>query len=409
MGAKEDMKKILIVFFLVFLMLLAPMTSVAKTTNSQNQIKTTINDDIDPPKIFLSDEDQLELNTYINSNFQGDEQDQAKNIANNIVASDGGVDINELFDLLMLYGYPQINEEELKQVSTKNELNQLLDDFWGVKNGVFTENIFGNLIHKIIDLIKGRLGWLHYFLDEGVNLFVKGVRIIVNATNLPVPLLVALVAVANRILSIPGYIADLVKDIFNLDFNEFVDSFIGIIEDFAADVVTLIEETKNFFQNITIRSYLNNLKGYFQWLETEPWKNSILVTGTVRYNGFLLKNADVKCRDKISKTDDQGRFSFYVQVSPSDDSLPANKWYGLHNCSITVSKDGKVLKNTPTFLSYVFSGGKIAWAFLVIKSKNKDKKISFPIFERICEFFEKIYIFFLTVFRKIKPITSVDF
>lgn len=400
------MRKIVIVCFLALLMLLAPLSSVAhniETLEEENESES-----IELPEFYLSDEDQLKIKNYVNSNFFGEERIQANEIVDKIISSDGRINVIELFESLAIYGYPIIDESKLEAISNKEELNQLLDQYWGVKDGVLIDNIFGNLINKIIELIQNRLGWLHYFLDEGGNVFIQGVRLIVNLSHLPLAILKAFVGVVNLILLIPQYIVELVTSIFKLDFNEFVDTFVEIIEGFAGSIVNLINETLKLIQNEIIRNYLFRVKDFFGWLDTKPWQAPILIKGVVRVNGLLCKNADVEVKGVTSRTDNNGRYSFYVNPVPLDDSIPSGKYYGLHNCSITVSRNGEVLRVTPTVLSFVFSGGILTWPFLIIKNRSNanDKEYSISIFERINSLMERIYTFFYSILYKFNEIKS---
>jgi hypothetical protein len=63
----------------------------------------------------------------------------------------------------------------------------------------------------------------------------------------------------------------------------------------------------------------------------------------------------------------------------------------MHKCVITVSKDGKVLKETPGILSYCFSGGKISWPFVIIKGKSKDTSLRTILLEKLNNILERIH------------------
>ncbi len=89
---------------------------------------------------------------------------------------------------------------------------------------------------------------------------------------------------------------------------------------------------------------------------------------------------------------------------PDEDSFPEFEYYGMHNCQITVSKDGEVLKQTPTILSYAFSGGEINWPFIIPKAKNIDISFRTILIERLNSMMERFHAFFPYFFRNINII-----
>jgi hypothetical protein len=407
------MKKILVAFFLAIIMLLVPISSVANTVDIPN-IKSIYTLNIESPQIVITEEDHIELVSHIENTFDNqDDKNDAYDILNSIIGDDLVVDSTGLSNAWILYGYPTIPDSALDDVldlslqnpvEARTLLNALLDQYWSVKNGEMLENLFGNLIAKIIEIIQGRLGWIHYFFDQGVDLFVDGVRLIIDYIQLPIALIVAVVAFVNQILSIPGYFFQLLKDLFSLEFTEFLAAVENATIQYSADLIATIngvidtlEDFKDIFELQEIIDYLTAFNNYFTWLGSEPWKEPITVSGKVTINMASLAGATITCRGKTTTTNSNGDFSFSVDSTPADDSFPANEWYGMHNCSITVSKDGEVLKQTPSILSYAFSGGKINWPFVIIKGKSKDVSI----LERFNIFIETIQNIFPNIFRNI--------
>lgn len=389
-------------------MLMLPITTAVQTSN----IKINNSKDLQPPQIYITQPDLTDIKNFIEKNFEDEnEKNQAYTLLNNIIDSDLEVDILKLAEAMRkYYVYPEIPEDELNDTlvapDPSAKLNQLLDEYWNVKNGVLIRDTLGNLINKIIEIIQGRLGWTHHFFNESIILFVKGVRLLVDfIAPAFIFIAVSLVKIANKILAIPGYLVTLLEDIFELEFSEFIDQFLEKIDEIAGDIDYLIYQIIDYIQNPDLNQYLTRLQDFMQWIEEKPWQKPILVSGVVRLNGILLTNANVTCRGVTTKTDNTGQFRFNVPISPSDDSLPPNKYYGMHNCSITVEKDGKILKQTIGFLSYVFSNGTISWPFFIIKNKTRERNFKLTFLERFHQLLERIKMFFPDFFIKIRSIS----
>lgn len=348
-----------------------PIASVAQTQNIKNITNNPIDDDL--PKIFITAKEREELNQYIENNFDDDLKNEAINIVNGIISEDLEVDLVALGNALEKYGYQSIPQEKLTFDITRNELDQLLEEYWGIVDGVFTRNLFGDLINKIIELIKDRLGWMYQLFTDGISLFKEGVLLIINFIQLPIPVIVAFIAIVNQILSAPQLLANLIKLLFSLKFSEFINTLLDFLQEFGKDLADMIEAVKQLLNGVAeIVDYLSEIQDFIIWLAGEPWKEPILVTGIVKKNMIPLADATVTCRGQTTVTNSNGEFSFYVNSTPADDSIPPGQWYGMHNCAITISKNGEVLKESPKLLSYAFSQGKINWVFLVWKSRSNN-------------------------------------
>lgn len=373
---------------MVFIMLMLPVASVAQTQNIKNIHKISADNDL--PKIYITAKEREELNQYIENNFDDELKNKAIDIVNEIISKDLEVNLVALADALELYGYQPIPQEKLTFDITRDELDQLLGEYWGVVDGVFTKNLFGDLINKIIDLIRDRLGWMYQLFTDGISLFKEGVLLIIDFIQLPIAVIVAFIAVVNQILAVPQLLANLIKLLFSLKFSEFINTILDFLHEFGQDLASMIEAVKQLLSGlIELVDYLSEIQAFITWLADEPWKDPILVTGTVKKNMIPLANATITCRGQTTSTDGNGRFSFYVDSTPANDSIPPGQWYGMHNCVITVSKNGEVLKESPKLLSYAFSGGKINWVFLVWKSRSNNHVFH----SKIEQILEKIQVF----------------
>ena len=386
------MKKVFIACILAIIMLMVPITSSVKTENIS--VKNN-----EMPKFYITEKDLLIINDFIDNNFEGENLTKAQNIVSDIIMDDLEVNITALADAIVRYGFNPIPEEELDSVTSFDELNQLIQEYWNIVDGEFVRSIFGELIDKIIELIQDRLGWLYDFFDRSVILILDGINLVYDYIQ-PALLLISIliVKVVNHILSIPDYISDLLKDLFGGEYNEFIDGIVNFTEEFAGDFADLVQQVIDLLTNQPLKSYFEDIKQYVLWLDSKPWEATILVEGVVRKNLGYFEGATITCRGQSYTTNSNGEYSFYIEPNPSDDSFPPNVYYGMHNCQITVSYNGEVLKETPKLLSYCFSGGKITWPFLVIKGKSREIGIQTDLSEKLNLIFERIQIFLSNFF-----------
>lgn len=376
------MKKILIIVFLASILLLAPMTTAVNKVEISDK---NSNDEV--PEIHITNDDRGKINLFIENNFQGEDKNQAYSIRDEIIKptekeDEFNIDLIALADAIQEYGFQEIPEEELNETydiaqqqglqAACDYLNSLIQEYWHIINGELIKDLFGQLVDKIIELIINRLGWLYEFFDRSVNLFVDGVNLVVDYIKpILVIIVVSVVKVINDLLAIPQLFSNLIKLLFEQEFQQFIDTTIAFTTEFADDLVALVEEIKSLVTDQTILNYLDDVEKYFTWLDGAPWTENIEVSGVVKKNFAVFAGATVTCRGQSTITDSNGRYSMSVEVIPSNDSFPPNVYYGMHNCQITVSYNGNIWKQTPRILSYCFSGGEIVWPFFVVKIKPK--------------------------------------
>jgi len=393
------MRRKIFVGILVSIMLMVPLTTVAKTTYMNNE-KPSITATVEMPRFFIEPDDRIELDSFIESEFDEEDQDDAYDVTQDIISEDDEIDIIDLAFNLNYYGYPMIPQVELDAVITKSDLNLLLDQYWNVKNSVLLENLFGSLIELIFQFIQNRLGWVHNFLEDGSTLFVDGVKLVIKYIQLPILILTAFVGVVNQILQIPKQIYYMLTDLFEGDFDEVFETITNITNSFAAYIADSIDQILPYLEDFSdVEAYLLDFKEFILWLDDEPWKHPIHVTGVAWYNGQQLAGATVRCRGTTTTTDSNGEFDFYVSPNPDGDSIPPNKWYGFHDCTIIIEKDGEEVKRSIDLLSYVFSEGELYWIFFIIVSKAKS--IRHNILERVNAIVEAIINFFPDLLRKL--------
>ncbi len=381
------MKKVFIACFFTIIMLLVPITSVAKTSNIP-KIKNLYNATLSTPEIYLTKNQLREINKFINYNFKGEDKTQAENIRDYIIDSKSlKVDIAKLANALLEYSYQPIPQEELDLVKTKEQLEQLIELFWVL-------DLFGALVFLITSMVANRLGWLYTLINDGYDLFSKGIQLTIRIIDESIDLVLDFVDAVNLILTIPQVFSDMMEKLFNQNFNEFLNIFENFINNFVTDFSNLILSLIDVFLFIPeIWNFLKyQLAPFFEWILGAHWKDDIHVYGIILKNLMPLKEADVKCRGKTGKTNQYGVFDFDIDVIPSEDSFPPNEYYGMHNCKITVEKDGKILSETLDILSYAFSGGTITWPIFIRTPRAKTVGFGTLFLERFYNFLQRFYI-----------------
>jgi len=415
------MKKIIIAIFFATIMLMLPLASVSKEVNTDT-IKNFTSVDQDTPEVYITVSERNELKDFINDSFEEEDKPEANDIIDNILSLNTefivkyNVDMVELSNVLnSSYYYQPIPDEELNNVEYPYELNQLIDKYWN-----FEENPFGDLLNKLVEYIKNRLGWIYDLFENGYVLFIDGVTLAKDVVSviqaLPfLNLTIAVVAFINVIIRIPvQFFTEAVGYLFGRDFDGFTNLISNFTQVFTEELQTSIDNIEEYIEPFTeifpiisqAYDYIygeNGVADFIDWiLNDQPWKDEIIVSGTATLNGATLVGATVSCMGESTTTDSNG--NFYLVVSPtntSDESVPPRNWYGMHNCQITVSREGQTLKQTPKILSYVFSGGLISWTFFIIKSKTKNLIYNNPFIEILREIFERIPILFPNLFKNI--------
>lgn len=391
----EKMKKIIIAIFCAALMLVLPITSTAFTADMKSS-STLFSVSDETPTIFITEQQKKQLDQFV-QNIDDAVEQQAVDLVNTIVIPEEDyfrIDMVALANALSLIGFHPIPENklnidmilELSPIITQQYLDDLLEEYWGLKDGKFINNPLGDLIQKIIEMIKGRLGWVYEFFSRGINLFIDGATLVVEFMKIQIEVAVAasaaFVLIINQILTAPETVRELIKQFFSGEFQEFLNTILDAKDEFVNNSRNLLDQFRAFIENFAmISSYIygeNGVYGFIDWIDSEPWKNPIQITGVVKkLNGEPLPDAVVTCRGVSYTTDSNGIFDFSVSSTPGEDSFPSGEWYGMHNCTIKVTYDGESLKETMPLLSYSFSDGEIKWTILTTKSRSREIRAVF--------------------------------
>jgi len=380
------MNKIILAIFCAALMLVLPATSSAFSTDIEKI--TSINEmDDEIPIISITESQKQQLDLFVNTIGDSEAKQQASNLINTIVEPEEdyyNIDMTALSDALSLIGFRPIPEDKLNLdnilLISQEDLDNLLETYWGVNNGEIQDNPIRELIQKIIDMIKDRLGWVYRGFTDALNLFVDGVTLILEfvkeQVNAAVAVTASFVLVINQLLSAPEKIKELIGLLFDKEFQDFMNTVIEFKDDFVTSCKDVVDGIRLFVTNFAnLNAYLDQVYDFLNWIDDDPWTQNISISGRVTtLFGGALSGALVTCRGETITTNSNGEFSFSVPSNPDDDSFPANQWYGMHNCQIKVTYNGEILKDTSKWLSYSFSGGKIQWNSLIVKSRSRNIK-----------------------------------
>jgi hypothetical protein len=409
------MKKIVIAFLLAIMMLLVPISTVGE--NVDNRVINVLNTTDEDPELYVTEEEHGDITDFVEDHYEGEEETQANTIIEDIFEYDGDltvflIDTNELANALNIYTITQpIPEEKLTKEYVHNNINELLalvNDYWVPK-----ESPFKDLLTKILEIIQPRLGWLF-------DLFVKGGELFVNGVNIAIGFIEAIQIVDfalifafmfNLIVSVPLlYFSETIRELFKPDFDAFLQRITNFTDVFTENLSITINQIETELGPLlelfpVVQDYVAQISEFVDWITApvKPWEKDITIEGTVKtLQKEPYPDIEVTCRGVTVFTDSQGRYSFPVEPSnESDDSIPDHNWYGLHNCVITVKKDGVAKRQTPRILSYCFSSGSVNWIpFHIAKVKSRESILT-ELFNTILL---RIYSLFPNLFRNINRI-----
>ena len=408
------MKKAIVACFLAILMLMIPFATAVQTANNSN-IKNVSSTGYTTPKILLTIAQNLQIDGYIETYIPEEHKSTAYDIKNQIItpydADYYEVDVLELAEAWATYTHQPIPQQELDDIpyGDMDALEALVYLHWAT-------NIFGNLIHFITGVIQNRLGWLYFVINKGYDLCVDGVFLAIDFALISFQLLLDLVDAVNIFLTIPQVFSNAMEYLFNQQFNKFINEILQFTGGFVAAVVILLIDLRNSFDEIEeFKQFLRDIGAYIDYLipdapgEIFPWREKIIVSGFIK-NLFIIpvSGATVTCKDQTTTTDESG--AFYFEFDPTKtwgDSFPPNEYIGFHNFQITVEKNGEVLKQTPSAISYVCSYGSINWPFFIFKSRSADLGSRNVFSERLNNFISWLQNLYPNFFRQINRIRAL--
>ncbi|MCK5636622.1 MAG: hypothetical protein KAH91_04295, partial [Thermoplasmatales archaeon] len=290
------MKKAIVACFFAIIMMLVPVTAVSQTTDIKNIPPVNLED---APEIYIPLEELDELNNFINANYEeGEDKDTAEEIRDSIfttlVDDHIKVDMIELETKVREYGFQPIPVNLLNNVQNKEELNQLIRDYW------LLEDLFGILVDKIIQLIKDRLGWVYELFDRSITLFIDGLDLVlVFIEDVGFLLAFSAATIFNYILltSKQGVFSDLLANLFQGNGAEFIDQFLALTGYLAGEFKALVQSVKNQVTG-PLKTYLQQIIDFLNWLSgnPKPWAAPVYIYGSlVNLFPIIIPSGTISC------------------------------------------------------------------------------------------------------------------
>ena len=338
-------KKIFLTVFITILFLCTPIVQTV-SCDEVNKINESINT-ISTFKVKLTENQVQSLNDFIENFTTIEDKNIAKGIINQVLSSNKELDVVIFGELLREYGYENISHYQL------------------------TTNIVDDLLNFIMQLVNGRLGWVYDLLQKTSDV-ISDTQRLWNDKSLPKEILNELKLLIEKLRELQNLSTFLIEE----NYWQFLKAWSpGIIIQDITIIIQSVEQLANDFGILTgdIIRFISDTSDFINWFAEKPWEQPIHIYGRVMKLTTGLSNVTIRCNGIVNVTDEEGYFSFFVNSTPDNHSIPPNAQYGLHQCIITAEKNGTI-KETPAELSYVFSDGSIYWVFLMNKdSINKEK------------------------------------
>ncbi len=329
-------KEMSIALWMTVLFLCMPITQAVSYGSGDEIFKSTST--VSSFKVKLTEEQIHSFNEFIESITSAEDKNTAKDISNRILSEGTDIDINRFGELLGEYGF--------ENVSKCQETTDIVDD----------------VLNFIMELIIERLGWVNDLLEKTSDVLYDAQRVWQDR-SLP-----------KEIISEIGLLIENLKELQNLAtlliegrYIQFLRAWSpGIIIEDITEIIESIETIANDVGILTgdISRFISDMSDLIGWFSDKPWERPIHVYGKVMQSTKGLSNVTIRCKAVTSMTDEEGNFSFFVNSTPDDHSMPPNVYYGIHQCIITAENKG-IVKEVPVEFSYVFSDGDIYWLFLM--------------------------------------------
>jgi len=336
-------KEMSIAFFITILFVCMPITQ-ALSCDDVNKINESVSA-ATSFKVKLTDEQLQSFNDFIQSIPSAEDKNAAQGIADQILTDNKEIDIHRFGELIREYGF--------ENISRYQETTNLTDD------------VLNFMMHLIIE----RLGWVYDLLQKTSDVLSDTQRLW-NDKSLPKEIITELKLLIENLKELQNLATLLTEG----NYAQFLKAWSpGIIIGDITEIIQSIEILANDFGILTgdISRFIRDTSNFINWFNDKPWEQPIHIYGRVMKSTTGLSNVTIRCRGMTSTTDAEGNFSFYVNSTPDNHSIPPDVYYGIHQCIITAEDNG-IAKETPMEFSYVYSDGGIYWAFLMKKdSVNK--------------------------------------
>ncbi len=293
-------KELSIALFMTILFVGLPITQ-AVSFNEVNKMYNTVSA-VSSFKVKLTEEQLLSFNDFINSIPSVEDQSIAKSIADQILSDEKDIDIDRFGEILREYGF--------ENVSNYQETTDIADD----------------VLNFIMELIIERLGWVYDLLEKTTNV-LSTTQQLWNDKSLP-----------KEIITEIGLLIENLNELKNLatlltegKYGQFLRAWsLGIIIEDIRQILQSIEIIASDFGILAgdLFRFIYDTNNFMNWLSGNPWEQPIHVYGKVLESTKGLSNVTIRCRGITSTTDAEGNFSFFVNSTPDDHSIPPDVYYG---------------------------------------------------------------------------------
>lgn len=331
-------KEMSIALFITILFLCMPITQTL-SCDDVNKINESVST-ASSFKVKLTDEQIQSFNDFIENIPSIEDKIIAQGIADQILSDDKEIDIHRFGELLREYGF--------ENISRYQETTDIVDD----------------VLNFIMQLIIERLGWVYDLLQKTLDLLSDTQRLW-NDKSLPKEIITEMALLIENLKELQNLATLLLEG----NYGQFLKAWTpGIIIEDITEIIQSIETLANDFGTLTgdIARFISDTNNFINWLNDKPWEQPIHIYGKVMKSAIGLSNVTIHCRGITNTTGEEGNFSFFVNSTPDNQSIPPDVYYGIHQCIITAEYNG-ITKETPVEFSYVFSDGGIYWVFLMDK------------------------------------------
>lgn len=333
------LKEKFLAVFVTILFLYVPIAQ-AVSCDEGNKFNENI-DNFSTFKVKLTEKQVQLLNDFIENLPSIIDKNIAKSIVNQVLSNNEELDVVRFGKILRAYGYENISHYQE------------------------TTNIVDDLLNFIMQLINERLGWVYDLLQKTSDI-ISDTQQLWNDKSLPKEILNELKLLIEKLRELQNLTTFLIEG----KYWQFLKAWSpGIIIQDITIIIQYIEQLANDFGILMgdIANFISDTGNFIKWFAEKPWEKPIHIYGRVMKLTTGLSNVTICCKGIMNVTDDEGYFSFFVNSTPDNHSVPPNIYYGVHQCIIIAEKNGTI-KETPVELSYVFSDGSIYWIFMM----NKD-------------------------------------
>ncbi|RLF59061.1 MAG: hypothetical protein DRN27_03695 [Thermoplasmata archaeon] len=348
--------------FIILIILLSTTTSVIGNKISIDERLS--NENLDPFMVKLSDEEMNLIDEYIKEISTSTDRLSLKEKINQIFTNENELNVEKLYNGIAEYGFDTICHFD--------ETIDITDDLY---NFIFT-------------MIEDRLGWIYDCFLKTSDLLYDAKNLL-NDVGMPREILNDITLLIEKLQELQILLTYLIEK----EYIQFLKAWSpGII---IEDITSIIESIELISSNLgeligDIQSFVYDASDFVSWFASEPWMQPIHIYGQVMKGINGLSNITVSCQEESGLTDGQGFFDFYVDALPSNNSIPPEIYYGLHQNVIQIQYNDELLQ-TPSELSYVFSDGGIYWLFIVKNKKQENNNPKEVILDSNIEYYNNFF------------------